>query len=100
MAVGDRRRRWGSCARWRDRLLRREESSGAMELEARGGEGFGAVGVVGGFGDFFERVPGLAVGAFAEPFGVHGAAVTAEEVGFGFGHGVNFRQMGREGKEI
>jgi hypothetical protein len=58
--------------------------------EARGGEGFGAVRVFGGFGDFFEGVPGLAVGTLAEPFHVHGAAVAAEEVGFGFGHGTEF----------
>jgi hypothetical protein len=36
-----------------------------------------------GFGEF----AGDTNGAFAEPFGVHGAAVAAEEEGFGFGHG-------------
>ena len=63
---------------------------GEWGAEARGGEGFGAVRVFGGLGDFVEGVPGLAVGAFAEPFHVHGAAVAAEEIGFGFGHGTEF----------
>lgn len=67
---------------------------GGHGAEAWGGEGFGAVGIFGGFGDFFEGVPSLAVGAFAEPFGVHGAAVAAEEVGFGFGHGTEFYTNG------
>ena len=44
------------------------------------------MGVFGGFGDFFEGVPGLAFGALAEPLGVHGAAVAAEEVGACFSH--------------
>jgi len=54
-------------------------------------------GVGGGGFEFFEGVPGAAVGALAEPFGVDAAAVVADELGAGFSHWVrrDYRGGGR-----
>lgn len=76
-------------------LVDGERSAGAFDVftglggcAAGDGEGLGAVDVFGGLGDFVEAVPSLAVGAFAEPLGVHGATVAADVIGAVlFGHG-------------